>query len=116
MTKDEIPVQLPTNYNVISKHNAKKLNETITDLQKQLDVSKNEHICKDSMIREKDLRIQSLVEEMDGIRNESQEKEKRIFNLDKDFTEFKEQNQVKIDIKNLPQEISPLKKMTVLRS
>jgi hypothetical protein len=56
------------------------------------------------------------VEEMDGIRNESQEKEKRIYNLDKDFTEFKEQNQVKIDIKNLPQEISPLKKMTVLRS
>jgi hypothetical protein len=68
------------------------------------------------MIREKDLRIQSLVEEMDGIRTESQEKEKRIYNLDKDFTEFKEQNQVKIDIKNLPQEISPLKKMTVLRS
>jgi hypothetical protein len=68
------------------------------------------------MIREKDLRIQSLVEEMDGIRTESQEKEKRIYNLDKYFTEFKEQNQVKIDIKNLPQEISPLKKMTVLRS
>jgi len=73
VTKDEIPVEFPTNYDVISKHNVKKFNDNIVDLQQQLDVSKN--IRKDSMLREKYLRIQSLhvrvVEEMDRIRNES---------------------------------------------
>ena len=66
------------------------------------------------MLHEKDLRIQSLVEEMDQIRNEFQEKEKekekRIYNLDKDFTEFKEQNQVKIDIGEKLLKLSKTKK------
>ena len=116
VTKDEIPVEFPTNYDVISKHNVKKFNDNIVDLQQQLDVSKN--IRKDSMLREKYLRIQSLhvrvVEEMDRIRNESwqkeKEKDKRIYNLDKDFTEFKEQNKVKIDIGEKLLKLSKTKK------
>ena len=66
------------------------------------------------MLHEKDLRIQSLVEEMDQIRNEFQEKEKekekQIYNLDKDFTEFKEQNQVTIDIGKKLLKLSETKK------
>ena len=51
---------------------------------------------------------------MDQIRNEFQEKEKekekRIYNLDKDFTEFKEQNQVTIDIGKKLLKLSETKK------
>jgi hypothetical protein len=62
------------------------------------------------VLKRKDLRIQSLLEEMVGIRNESQEKDKRIYNLDNDFTEFKEQNQVKINIGEKLLKLSKTKK------